>query len=354
MSDKIRSIIIGCGGFCRYNIPSIVSHPDFQIVVVVDPLEVNRLEVAKMAKLSKDQAFPTDREALKKTSAEMAFIFSPVEAHYENCRIALENGCYVSVAKPFVASLDQALDLIKLSKETQRWISVGQTARLGAFSQIVKKLLNKEIIGKPAFGNFYSYRNRMQSLHDYSYHERWPVINATTIHQFDQCRYLFNEEICRVCFRGIDVPWNPYDDPGVISGWLEMESGFVFSFFKSFVSQVVLDPNHHPYEHGMIQGDRGAIFWEGPWGKGPIKIHHSEANQVECLSQEKKYEINQLDLLRDSLLKGKEVFCPAEDNIWSLAAIKSVELSASQGGTVVDVLEFSRLSGLSKSSNSQT
>lgn len=39
MSNKIRALVIGCGGFCRYNISSLANHPDFEIVVVVDPLD---------------------------------------------------------------------------------------------------------------------------------------------------------------------------------------------------------------------------------------------------------------------------------------------------------------------------
>ena len=75
---KVRAVIIGCGGFCRNTLLGIQSHEAFDIVAVVDPVECNRQKVGKMAKLGKDRQFDLTSKA-----------FAAVEAHAENCRVAL-------------------------------------------------------------------------------------------------------------------------------------------------------------------------------------------------------------------------------------------------------------------------
>ena len=345
----VRTVVIGCGNFCRSTLPGIGRHEGFEIVAVVDPTERNRREIGALAGLGPDRRFAATSAAFDAVEADFAFVFSNVGAHAENVRAALEAGCCVSVAKPFVDALSEGTELVELARARGLWISVGQTTRLIPNTQAMKDLIQRGDLGAPAFGNMHIYRNRMEHLSPYSIHERWPVINATAIHNFDLLRYLFEADIVRVCFRGIKAAWNPYDDPGAVTGWLEMDTGLVISYFHSFVSKVYLGADH-PCQHAMIQGDKGALFWGGPWGHGAVTFHRAEAQTVETLPMsDRDFEAQTWDYcqwLYESLTQGREVFAEASDNLWSLAAIKASELSAQQGGTAVEVGAFGRLAGL--------
>ncbi|MFH1007165.1 MAG: Gfo/Idh/MocA family oxidoreductase [Candidatus Latescibacterota bacterium] len=337
---KVRTVLIGCGDFCRATLPGIRDHEGFGIVGVVDPDLRNRQEVGSLVGLGQEHCFVNAVEAFEAVDADFAFVFSNVGAHAENCRAALLAGCCVSVAKPFVDALSEGQELVALAHARGLWISVGQTTRLSPSAQAMKNLIDRGDLGRAAFGNMHIYRNRMEHLSPYSVHEPWPVINATAIHEFDQLRYLFDAHIVRVSFRGVSADWNPYDDPGVVTGWLEMNTGLVVSYFHSFVSKVHLGADH-PYKHAMIQGENGALFWEGPWEHIVVTFNCSEANTAEILPvRDRDFRAQTWDYcqwLHESLFQGRTVFAEASDNLWSLAAIKASQLSAEQGGMPIEV-----------------
>ena len=53
-----------------------------------------------------------------------------------------------------------------------------------------------------------------------------------------------------------------------------------------------------------------------------------------------------MDSLAATIHEGAPLFCPAENNLWSLAALFAAQQSAEQGGTIVDVVELGEIAGL--------
>lgn len=349
--EKIKIVIVGCGGFCSYNLPYIIKNKRFEIVGLVDNNKDRLIEKNKIFKLPEDRLFFSDFDAYKKINADLAIIFTPVEKHYQNCLNALESGCNISCAKPFVDKIEEAVKLINISRKKKLWISVGQQARLGTFARIMREIVRKNRIGKIAFANKYTYRDRTNIL-EYQKKEDWPVINATSIHDFDMYRYIFNCNIKKVCFRGIDAIWDPYKDPGVITGWIEMESGIVISYFQSFISKFRIDDSKQPYEHIYIQGEKGAIFMEGAWGRGSIILKKVDSKKEKILyngkdDSEKVFNLF-YKLLENTFFERKEVFCPSDDNIFSLISIKAAVESAKNKGMIINVQDFAKRFGLGK------
>jgi len=347
--ERIRTVIIGCGDYGRHCLPGIYGHEAFEIVCVVDPNEANRRAAAELAGVGDDARFASAAPAFEAFEADFAFVFSKVDAHFENCLAALDAGCHVSVAKPFVHKLSAGVELVKVAEDKGLWLSVGQSVRFSPQARAMKQLIDEGRLGVPAFGNMHMYRDRTASLQDYQIHEDWPAINATAIHNFDLLRYLFDGRIARVCFRGIDVQWSPYDDPAVVTGWLEMDNGMVVSYFHSFVNRIQCS-DRHPCQHAMVQGSKGALVWGGPGWGGPVTFHDAEKRAVGELPLADRDLAAQVwdysQWLYESLHRGRCVFCDAQDNLWSLAAIKSAELSARNGGTIVEVMDVARAEGM--------
>ncbi len=350
--EKVRTVIMGCGSFARASAPGILAHEAFDVVGIVNRGESNRKETGDLLELDPSKRFATAEEMFENVEADRACIFSNVGTHVDYCTAALEAGANISVTKPFTDSLAEGQQLAALAKEKGLWISVGQTARFGPINQTVKQAVDRGDIGQPGFANILVYRDRMQNLSSYQLEEDWPVINATAIHDYDYLTSLFNSRITRVSFRGVDAPWNPYRDPGVVAGWLEFDSGLVVNYFRSFVSRVYT-AGGFPGFHSMIQGDKGALIWDAPWLTGEVKLHkfeNPEAEEIKSLPVEDKdftgQTVDYCQWLYESLHEGRAIFAPPEENLWVLAAVKASQVSAEQDGKIIDVLEFGKAAGL--------
>ena len=350
--NELRTIIIGCGNFARSSIPGIQSHEAFDVVGLVNRGEPNRNKAGEQAGIDESCRCANLDDALDKLKPNFAFIFTNVGTHAEFAKKCIAAGCNVSITKPYTESLAEGQELAEFAREHEKWISVGQTARFGPLNITVKQAVTRGDIGTPAFANFIEYRDRMQNIPDYQLAESWPVINATSIHDYDYLSNLFGSLIVRVSFRGIDAEWNPYSDPGVTSGWLEFENGIVVNYFRSFVSRVYYGGGFPP-SHSMIQGSGGAIIWDAPWYSGEVKLHQMENpddQQVTSLPIDNKdFDAQTYDYCQwmyESISEGREIFAPPEENLWVLAAVKASEASAKQNGKVIDVIEFGKAQGL--------
>jgi predicted dehydrogenase len=362
MNDNIiRVLLVGCGGFARNCLPPLIEDHRFKIVGMVDPMPGNLREAAAIAVLSEAQLFTSDTEAYCKMTADLAVINSPVSAHFDNASLALKRGLNVFMAKPFTETLEQAQSLIKLEKETGRWIAIGQTARFAPENLRIQELLQAGVLGDLGFANLYEYRNRTFHLQDYQLAESWPVINATLIHDIDVLRMLLGRNPVRVSAKPVQsAAWNPYRDPGAFTGWIEFEKGLVVGLFRSFVSKssfASMQSNAHtPMVHLMIQGHRGMLTyrcWCEPL-KRQIQISRCSDDNGEAIGA---IPLETIDIsvnpdgvvafhdlmrrLQDQLAvscrSGKAVFCDAADNIQSLAAIKAIEMSARRNGEPMEV-----------------
>lgn len=319
-----------------------MSAEGWELVAAMEPDAGKLAETGAAAGLGEDQLFQDEAGLYGTHRPDLVFVHSPLGFHVENCRRALEAGCHVCCQKPFVGNPADGRALVEIAAQAGRWISVGQTARLGDVSLLIDRVIREGLIGAPAFGHHTVYRNRMINASSYTRGESWPVIHATGIHNVDIYRMWFQSRVAKVSIRGIDCDWNPYQDPGAVTGWLEMESGPVITFMHSFVSKVPLDPKRHPYEDNMIQGSEGALHWNGPWDRGPVELLRGDADSPEqIMGNRNDFPVvmtRLMDSLAASIRDGAPVFCPADDNLWSLAAMFAAQQSAERGGEVVDVL----------------
>ena len=348
--EPITFSIVGCGGFTKSALDGMLAAEPWKLVALVDTDSQNLEAVRAMAGLASTSCYPSDQACYKSCRPDVVFVHTPLHVHHENVLRALEAGCHVCCQKPFVPEIRQGVDLVKRARQVERWISVGQTLRLCGTTELIGQQIAQGAIGTPAFGHRMLYRNRMRNLTGYRLEERWAVLGACAIHLFDLFRAWFGGRIGKVRFRGMDCEWNPYRESGAITGWVEMESGIVMTYLESFVSHVTLDLSRHPYEDGMIQGSRGALHWSGPWSHGPIELLSSdrtEAIQLHPGGDDWPRPMQQLMERLGRAVRGEvEPFCPADDNLWSLAAVEAAQRSAERGGSDVDVIDLGRRAGL--------
>lgn len=350
LDERIRFGVVGCGGFTRAHLALMASVPGWELAGIVEPDAVRRKEAALLVGLEESFTFAEESAFYQCVRPEVVFVHTPVTVHADNCRRAVEAGAHVCCQKPFVHDLAAGVELARLARVSGRVISVGQTMRTHAVSQTILRTIQEGTIGEPRFGHRTVYRNRMGLASSYHYKEAWPSIHVMGSHWMDLYRYLFGTRVSRVSFRGIACDWDPYDDAGAVTGWIEMETGAVMTCQESFISQVPDDPMRAPFEDNVIQGEKGAIHWTGPWGAGPVELWQGgeeKAIQIDVGGLDGPPPMKVImDALAASVRESEPMFCPAEDNLWTMAALFAAQQSAERDGAVVDVLALGRASGL--------
>jgi predicted dehydrogenase len=102
----------------------------------------------------------TIEEVLVDPNVELVIIASPNTTHYPYAKAALLAGKHVVVEKPFTNTLDEALELVELSKKTGKICAVYHNRRYVADFLTMKKILGDGLLGEPRefFAHYDRYR----------------------------------------------------------------------------------------------------------------------------------------------------------------------------------------------------
>ncbi len=109
----------------------------------------------KLKELDKKWGFgfyTTDyKELIRRKGIDVIGVYSPDHLHYEHCKEALKAGKHVVCTKPLTNNLDNAIELVKLVKETGLKFLVGQTMRYDPQFVAAKKFFNDGELGRILF-----------------------------------------------------------------------------------------------------------------------------------------------------------------------------------------------------------
>ena len=110
----------------------------------------------KVTQIGKDRGIPfvTDKyqELLQRDDLQVIVVFSPDHLHARHIKDSLNAGKHVIVTKPMVTSLEDALDIVKLTDKTGLKFLVGETCRFYTTFVAVKKLYDDGDLGELIFG----------------------------------------------------------------------------------------------------------------------------------------------------------------------------------------------------------
>ena len=111
------------------------------------------IAVLERHKEESKQPFPNARivrsikELLSMNELELIIITTPNDTHFSYSKAGLLAGKHVVCDKPFTITSFDALELIKLSKQTNKILSVFQNRRYVADALTIKEILNKKMLG---------------------------------------------------------------------------------------------------------------------------------------------------------------------------------------------------------------
>jgi len=150
MKKPITTVMVGAGGYASGFVKQLL-HDDpeknFQLVGVVDPY-------AKSAPLYEEfkalvPVYDHLEEFYAAHTAELAVISTPIHLHFDQCRIALENGSYTLCEKPLVPSLAQLNQLDALVEKSGKALAVGFQWCFSPVMLAIKKRILAGEFGKP-------------------------------------------------------------------------------------------------------------------------------------------------------------------------------------------------------------
>ncbi len=149
--------IIGFGLSGRYlQAPFFEANPNFNLKTIVSNSQ-NPQSIFPNVKVSKSLD-----EVLADDSIDLVSICSPNATHFEYAKRTLLSGKHVLVEKPFTATVEEAEELIELSKKQGKVLSVFQNRRFDSDFMTVKKVVDSGVLGKII--NFEIHYNRFKPI----------------------------------------------------------------------------------------------------------------------------------------------------------------------------------------------
>jgi len=124
LNRKIRTAVVGVGYLGGFHAEKYAALPNAELVAVVD-LDLERAE--SLATRLGARAFACHREILGMVDA--VSIAVPTQAHYQVAREFLERGVHVLLEKPMTTTLEEADELLRISRERGALLQVGHLER---------------------------------------------------------------------------------------------------------------------------------------------------------------------------------------------------------------------------------
>jgi len=142
---KSTVVLVGAGGYGASYL-SEITDPEVptELVGIVDvfPENIKNMPDGVMC-------YPSLEAFYAEHKADIVVVSSPLHYHFDNTKVALENGSYVLCEKPLCATLEQANDLVRLSEKYNKLIMVGYQLCLNEkITEAKKDILNGKF-GKP-------------------------------------------------------------------------------------------------------------------------------------------------------------------------------------------------------------
>ncbi|WEG14965.1 Gfo/Idh/MocA family oxidoreductase [Pullulanibacillus sp. KACC 23026] len=335
MTHKI--ILAGCGGMSNEWLKYAAERENADIVGLVDLYEKQAVKRAKEHGLNVP-IFTDLSAAIEETGANLVFDVTIPSSHKQIVTTALQAGCNVFGEKPMAESLEDALEMIKLTEQTGKRYSVMQNRRFLKKIRALRQTLKTDVIGTvgsihanfflgPHFGGF---RDLMDHV----------LILDMAIHTFDQARFLTRADPVSVYCHEYNPPGSWYKGNASAICIFEMSDGSVFSYNGSWCAEGL--PTSWESEW-RVTGSKGTAKWDG--------IHHpivetvDESNQDGFMRSYHRMEIPDtwegreghsgcLDDMFDALEHDRLAETDCTDNIKSIAMVLGAVESAKTGNKI--------------------
>jgi predicted dehydrogenase len=303
---------------------------DFKYAGLVDINHDVLIEYAQKNNLPENMCYTDYAQAFREVNADAVMIeaFSPI--HYEIAKSALEHGLHVLIEKPFVLSLDEAVDLIQLSSANKLSLMINQNYRYFATVLTLKQALLEANLGRLTF-----VQSEFFCDHDGKPYQRAMdnyILLEMSVHHVDMIRFLLESNIAAVTGKTWNSPDSGYKGDPHVHAIYEAESGVNVFYLSSLLAKGRSMPWEgvwrFQFESGSIHlddlGEGYGVYIADGATTLKIKTITPEFESIHGILAEFAASIRER---RDSKISGN-------DNVHTLAALLATAESSKQGRTI--------------------
>lgn len=258
--------VIGYGGMGSWHVENAKKVPlDYVAAYDLDP---ERLAIAKENGL---KTYENLEDFLADDSFDIVLVATPNNFHHDLVIAALEAGKNVVCEKPVALNCAELEDMMAAAKRTGRVFTIHQNRRWDADLDIVKRVLEQDLIGKP-----FTVESRVHGQNGAMYGWRafkvagGGMIYDWGVHQIDQIAWLFGHNVKSVYCNMAKIKTSEVEDYFKIV--LTMNDGMNVQI-ETGTYNLIQMPRWY------VCGDKGALSIE-TWGK-PGKITRAKSEEFE-------------------------------------------------------------------------
>ncbi len=209
--------IFGVGHLGKFHLANWQQMEGVELVGFYDPGDVNAQEVSEKYQLARF----LDADRLMDV-VDAVDIVAPTPLHFNLCKRAIRKGKHVFVEKPFANTMEEARELLKLSKESNIKVQVGHVERFNPAFLAIKDLeLNPMFIEVHRLAQFNPRGTEVS------------VILDLMIHDIDIILSIVKSEVKSIAANGVNVMT---ETPDIANVRIEFNNGCVANLTSSRIS----------------------------------------------------------------------------------------------------------------------
>lgn len=146
--SKLRTAIIGCGGFANRHAENMAGMPDtFELAAFCD-VDIAHAE-AYAEKYAQDQAavYTDHHQLFDKEKLDLVVVCVPPYGHSDEIALASERGIHILIEKPIALTSEAAWKMVEQSEKAGIKTQVGFMFRFGAAIEALKRMINEDETG---------------------------------------------------------------------------------------------------------------------------------------------------------------------------------------------------------------
>ena len=331
MSEKLRGVLVGCGGMSLTWVRVARKIPDFELVGFVDiDLDAAKTRAADYGEMDRLEISTDLSKTLENTRPDVVFDCSIPETHAEVTLEALGAGCHVLGEKPLADSMENARQVVKAAEEAGKVYAVMQNRRFDANIRRLRRVIESGEIGALTTLNSDFYKGR----HFGGFRDIMPhvLLLDMAIHTFDAARLILGADPVSVYCKEWNPPGSWFKQDASAVAIFEMDNGIVYTYRGSWCSEGLETTWECDWR---VIGDQGSILWDGADGfNGQAGVVGSKYRdlEVEPASAADKQDGHE-GLIRDfvrCIRNGETPETVGSDNIKSLAMVFGAIVSAAK------------------------
>lgn len=162
MGERIVKVgIIGCGGIANgKHMPSLKALPNVELVAFCDLIKSKAEKAAEEFGTENATVYSDYTELLADPTIEVVHVCTPNKSHAEISIAAMKAGKHVMCEKPMAKCAADALEMVKVSEETGKKLTIGYQHRHKPESTFLKKSINRGDLGEIYYAKALAVRRR--------------------------------------------------------------------------------------------------------------------------------------------------------------------------------------------------